>query len=260
MDIFSVWLLLIPVLMLIAIPIFWEIGRLIGKWRVRKSGVDEIQGSGNLESAMFALLGLLIGFTFFGAAERFENRRHMIVDEANIIGTAYLRVDLLPEDRQPLIREKFKQYLDSRIATYEKVPDMAAVNAELEHSLKLQNEIWKESIDASKASPWTPAGMLLINALNEMIDIVTTRTMSTQMHPPNIIFGMLIAMVLLCSLVAGLSTADKPRRGWLHIVVYSIVLSFSIYVIVDIEYPRLGFIRVDSFDKVLVDLRKSWDQ
>ena len=261
MDYFSFWILAIPVMMVISIRLFWELGRLIGRWRIKVSGEDEIQGSGNLESATFALLGLLIGFTFFGAADRFDNRRKLIVDEANIIGTTYLRIDFLPEERQAPLREKFKLYLDSRIATYKKFSDKAAANAEIANSIRLQSEIWKDATVASKESPSTSAGTLMTISLNEMLDIFTTRAMSNQMHPPPIIFAMLFTFAFLCcTMIAGFSTSDKPRRGWLHIMIFSGVLAFSVYVIMDIEYPRLGIFRVDSFDVVLVDLRRSWDQ
>src|SRR5262245_29091520 len=70
------------------------------------------------ESAAATLLALLLAFTVAGAAERFDARRRLIVDEANAIGTAYLRLDLLPPDRQPALRRQFGAYLDSRITAF----------------------------------------------------------------------------------------------------------------------------------------------
>ena len=64
-----------------------------------------------VEAAIFGLMGLMIAFTFSGAANRYELRRQMTVDEANAIGTAYLRLDLLPAQAQPALREKFRRYL-----------------------------------------------------------------------------------------------------------------------------------------------------
>ena len=79
-----------------------------------------------VETAIFGLMGLLIAFTFSGAASRYELRRQMIVDEANAIGTAYLRLDLLPSHAQPALREKFRRYLEARIAVYRLIPDLEA--------------------------------------------------------------------------------------------------------------------------------------
>jgi len=232
-----------------------EIGRRIEAKRMANGRSDE--GTGAVEAAMFGLLGLLLAFTFSGAASRFDDRRNIIVEEANDIGTAYLRVDLLPPEAQPAIREKFKQYVDSRIETYRKIPDMDAVNAELQHSQQLQKDIWTMSADASQRSPTTMAGILLLPALNAMIDITTTRTMASQMHPPMVIFVMLGVIVLASAMIAGFSMAKGKARSWLHIVLFAVIMTLTVYVIIDIEYPRLGLIRVDSFDQVMVDLRKS---
>ncbi len=181
----------------------------------------------------------------------------MIVEEANNIGTAYLRVDLLPSESQPAIRDKFKHYVDSRLETYRKIPDMEAVNAELRRSQQLQNDIWTMSVAASQNSQTTMAGMLLMPALNAMIDITTTRTMSAQMHPPIPIFVMLVVMALASAVLAGSGMARAKSRNWLHKVAFALILAVTVYVILDMEYPRLGFIRVDSFDQALVDVRNS---
>src|SRR6185436_2599128 len=106
------------------------------------------QGFGVVDGAVFGLLGLLIAFTFSGAAARFDERRQLIIEEANDIGTAYLRIDLLPESAQSRLRELFRQYLDSRLETYRKLPDLEAAKAELARSIKLQNEIWTAAIAA----------------------------------------------------------------------------------------------------------------
>ena len=108
------------------------------------------EGIGSVEAAIFALLGLLIAFTFQGAAARFDARRSLIVQEANNIGTAWLRIDLLPAGAQPGMRELFRKYLDSRLATYHKIPDMVAVKAELDHTAQLQSEIWNAALASQK--------------------------------------------------------------------------------------------------------------
>src|SRR5688572_29245061 len=241
--------------LLLGIMIALEIGRRLGVKHAKTEGATE--GTGPLEAAIFGLLGLLIAFTFSGAVSRFDDRRHLIVEEANNIGTAYLRVDLLPSESQPAIRDKFKHYVDSRLETYRKIPDMEAVNAELKRSQQLQNDIWTMSVAASQNSQTTMAGMLLMPALNAMIDITATRTMSAQMHPPIPIFVMLVVMALASAVLAGFGMARAKSRNWLHRAAFALILALTVYVILDMEYPRLGFIRVDSFDQALVDVRNS---
>ena len=80
--------------------------------------------------------------------------------------------------------------------------------------------------------------------------------MAAQMHPPKVIFGMLGLLILAVSLLAGFATAQVKSRSWLHIGVFAIIFAITIYVILDMEYPRLGLIRVDAFDQALVDVRE----
>ena len=139
-----------------------ETGRRIAIRRLAQDPEGARQGLSVVEGAVFSLLGLLIAFTFSGAATRFEGRRHLIVEEANDIGTAYLRIHLLPASAQPALRELFRQYLDSRLETYRKLPDLAAAKAELERSLKFQGEIWSNAVEACRDSGSQPAHMLLL--------------------------------------------------------------------------------------------------
>jgi hypothetical protein len=99
--------------------------------------------------------------------------------------------------------------------------------------------------------------MLLLPALNQMIDITTTRTMALQLHPPLIIFGMLFLVALASALLAGYSMAGGKDRKWIHVIGFALVIAITVYVILDIEFPRFGLIRVDAFDQALVDLLQS---
>lgn len=246
----------LPVTIFLGVLALLEVGKRVGARR-REEDPEAPTGLNALDGAVFGLLGLLLAFTFSGAASRFDQRRELIVKEANAIGTAYLRLDILPPDQRSLLQAKFREYLDSRLETYRKVPDMAAVHAELAHSIKLQGEIWSLAAAAAKESPAQAAAVVLFPALNEMIDIVTTRTMATKMHPPVVVFFMLAVLSLVCALLAGYGLTGTKARPWLHQVGFAVVLSVTVYIILDLEYPRLGLIRVDSFDEVLVDVRES---
>ena len=162
-------ILLITGGMLVAMMAFLEIGRRVGARRLAQN--PEIRsGVSTLEGAVLALLGLLIAFTFSGAMSRFDGRRQLVVEESNDIGTAYLRVDLLPGASQPAVRELFRQYLDSRLETYRLVPDMAAVNKELARSAKIQGEIWQQSIAASRLPDAHPDAAKLLLPASECDD------------------------------------------------------------------------------------------
>jgi hypothetical protein len=235
-----------------------EIGRRFGLAKLARDPEGLAKGAGAAEAAVFALLGLLIAFTFSGAASRFEARRELIGEEANAIGTAYLRIDLLPTDAQPQVKELFRRYVDNRTAVYGNVQDEVATNARLAETTALQNEIWTKALAACRRPDASPqATVLLVPALNEMIDITTTRAVATRNHPPLVIFFLLGGFSLIGAVLVGYSTSVSKTRTWFHMLVFAAIMALTVNVIVDLEFPRVGLIRIDAADQVLVDLRQS---
>jgi hypothetical protein len=233
-----------------------ELGRRIGLRQIRRHPDAVRSGLGPVDSAVYAMLGLMIAFTFSAAFLRFDARRNFIVEESNAIGTAYLRVALLPADVQPRVRDLFRRYVDSRLATYEKIDDLDAAMTEYRRSIQIQQEIWKEAVDATQDLPSTAPAMLLLPALNEMIDITNTRLMATRIHQPWVVFAMLGVLSLASALLAGYGMASGPRSP-LHNVLFAAVVAATIYIIIDLEYPRFGIIRIDAVDRALAELRQS---
>jgi hypothetical protein len=240
----------------LAILVLLVAGRRLGRRAITRHGAAGLPSVSSLETAVFALLGLLIAFTFSGALSRFDVRRNQVVDEANAIGTAYYRIDLLPAAAQPQLRETFRKYVDARIATYKALPDMEAARRELARSQDLQREIWNQAVAAihmpdSRAN----ADLLVMPAINQMFDLQTVRVAATQMHPPIIIYAMLIGLALAAALLAAYQTAGEKGYDWLHKIGFAAIVAFTVYVILDIEYPRLGWVRIDAIDQVLVTVR-----
>ena len=237
-----------------------DLGRRFGIRQRRSFGEHHAEGLSAVEGAVFALLGLLVAFTFSGAATRFDERRSLIVEEANDIGTAYLRLDLLPPDLQPAVRRKFREYTDARIAAYRALPDVEKALEHLARANALQGEIWKLAVPAAaQAAPGAAASVLLLPALNAMFDITNVRTWATQMHPPQVVFMMLAALALGCALIAGHGMSAAPERNWLHMITFALVLASAVFVIIDLEYPRLGIFRVDTFDQAIVEVRRGME-
>src|SRR5690242_10118708 len=105
--------LLYAALLFFGMLILLEAGRRIGLRRRPKESESERGSLGTVEGAVFALFGLMVAFTFSGAATRFNEKRMLIAEEVNTIGTAYLRLDLVPQKAQPALRELFRRYVDS---------------------------------------------------------------------------------------------------------------------------------------------------
>jgi hypothetical protein len=190
-----------------------EVGRRIGLRRMDMDSEGARAGVGAVEGAIFALLGLLIAFSFSGAAARFDARRQQIVDEANDIGSAYMLVDLLPSEAQPPLRDKFRQYVDSRLEAYRRMPDLAAAKVELERSKTLQNDIWAQAVAATRDAGYQPVALQILPAISRMINIASQRTMAVRTHPPTIIFVMLAVLMLASSLLAGYGMASVKSRN-----------------------------------------------
>jgi hypothetical protein len=84
--------------------------------------------------------------------------------------------------------------------------------------------------------------------------------MATEMHPPTVVFAMLVGLALAASFLAGYGMTGSKARNRFHMLGFALAMATAVYVILDLEYPRLGLIRVDAFDQALVDLRASMDR
>ncbi len=226
-----------------------ELGR---RFRIRHKAPQE---STAIESAIFALFGLLLAFTFSGAVERYDRHRELIVEETNAIDVAYLRLDLLPPVAQPALRQLFRDYTNSRLHLYDAVSE--EVSPASEH---MQREIWKQSV-AAAAAPGASADAtkLLLPALNTMIDITHTRRNTFNLHPPDVVFLLLFVFSGGAAFLGGYSIAVRGR-SWFHMFALAAAVTLTIYATLEIEYPRRGLIRLSNSDKTLIDLRDSMNE
>jgi hypothetical protein len=238
---------------LLGVLICIELGRRLGLRRMSVAAAAGSAGVGTVDGAVFALLGLLLAFTFSSAAARFDQRRTLIVQEANAIGTAYLRLELVPAASQPPLRAMLRRYVQTRIAAARAGEPASA--AELAQSQVLQGEIWRHAVAATRADAAAGASpaMLLLPALNDMFDLGTTRVAASRTHAPAAIFLVLFGVAAAAAVLAGYGMAELRRREVLHALAFAVVMTAALYLIVDLEYPRQGVIRVDTLDIFLAD-------
>jgi len=212
----------------------------------------EAPQSAAIEGAVFALFGLLLAFTFSGAVTRYDAHRDLIVEERNDIGTAYLRLDLLPAQDQPALRQLFRDYVTSRLNLYSE--SRGAVSARSE---ELQLEIWQKSVAAAAAPGANPdAAKLLLPALNVMFDITSTRQNAFNMHPPAVIFLLLFVLSGGSAFLAGFGMS-ATTRSWLYTIAFAFTVTFTVYATLEIEYPSKGLIRLSNSDETFLQLRDS---
>ena len=242
--------------------VFVELGWRVGIYLSSKYGVKKIDASDTFLASIFGLLALLIALTFSGASDRFDKRRDLIVQEVSAIGTAYQSVDLLAKKDQPQIREIFKRYVDSRLNLYKSNDTL--IEAHLEKKVAAHNaigdEIWKAVVRAVEdtAYPQKLVAAQILPQLSDMFTASENQRLTSKFHPPPIIIQALVGLAFIGSLIAGYNMGIEKSRDWLLTIIFVLLMSGTIYVIMGLEYPRLGKDKLDNFDVELVTLRKSF--
>ena len=247
---------LVSFALFLAILLFVGIGRRTGGRRNAADPTAPRGGLGVIEGVVYALLGLVLAFSFNGAGERFLARRAQIGNETNVIGTAYLRIDILPVETQPEIRALFRSYLAHRREAVRAIPDVPRVRMHLVEAAAVQTQIWERAIAATRGGTTTPASQLFLPALNEMIDEQTVAQVAMMQHPPMAIEGVLVALMLLAALFTGEAIAEIKRPSKLHVYGMAFLLAVMFFLIRDLERPLVGLIRLDDTKWIVEDLAK----
>jgi hypothetical protein len=249
-------LFLFALLFLFGMLVALELGH---RYAVRQTAIEDRDKIplATIETAVFALFGLLIAFTFSGAASRFQEKRMLIAEEANSIQTAYRSIDLVAPPARAKLRALFREYVDARLELYHRLPDVKAAAPTVAKLKQLQATIWATAVATDRLPSEDPsAARMMLPAIDQLLRIATNRTMQLQNHPPGVVYGMLFALGLLCSMLVGFR---MPVRSWLHILSFTLVTASVVYISLDIEYPRVGLIRLDRADQVLSEVRASMD-
>jgi hypothetical protein len=231
-----------------------EVGRRLALHQTEKHGTAARTGVGKADAPVYTILALLIGFTFSGATTRFDYRRELVSREANAISTAWLRIAMLPQASQPAIRDRFRRYVDVRLASYSSALTPAEAVREPPAVARARDTLWMDAVAGCRADRGDRTCLLLLPALNEMFDLADMERLARWIHPPVIIYVMLGIAALASALFAGYALAAAARNP-MYMVAIAATVAVALYVIVELEYPRRGLVRVDAMDKVLVELR-----
>lgn len=248
--------LLFSVVLFFLMFLFLKLGNWIGLSHLGRLSQLPPGGVNIAENAVLGLLALLIAFTFAGSNAKFDHRRELIVSEVNAIHSAYLRVDMLSPHAQTAMHQHLIKYIESRINFYRAFPNLDVAHKFLEESAQIEDQLWQEAVTGCKENNQA-ACIVLLPALTNMIDLAEERTAVLKMHPPIIIFALLVGLALMSALLAGYSMAEQRELSYLHIISYVAITAITIYVVLDMEYPRYGLIRLDPFDQLLVELHDS---
>lgn len=220
--------------LVLTLGVFSAIGAWVGA-RFRRSVPD----SGDVTpAAILTLLSLLLAFGVSMADVRFEARKELELEEANAIGTSFLRSVVLPDVGAKKVRSLLKQYLEERIHYYEQ--PRSDPNPE---TLKLQQDFWKTASDYAVKEP-SPTAALLLTSLNQTIDLEEKQTFLFHNRVPRSIRWLLYSVSCIVLLATGFSHGSSGQRHRVLTLALSVVVAMTLFVILDLDIPRAGLIRV----------------
>jgi hypothetical protein len=188
------------------------------------------------------LLSLLLGFTLAMSLSRYDLRKQLVVNEANAIGTAMLRVELLPDQVRPRLRELFREYVKMRISFAQAGLDEREIGRVRAQSKPMQEEIWRLTVTASEASP-TPITGTFVQSVNETFDLEAARLAALENRIPLELWAMLTLLSVFAAYMLGTTIFERSR--WPMLVV-PLMIAVVTALIADLDTPRAGFIHDDQ--------------
>jgi hypothetical protein len=232
------------------------LGTIVGR-RLRERPDPVHQPVGAVQAALLGLVGLVLAFGLTMAVGRYDNRRAIVVQEANAIGTTYLRAQLLAEPSRTTSLELLRRYADLAVDMADQVPDSDRFDQDLRRMDELQRQLWSGAGDAVRADPTGTGPRLYVESLNVMIDSHTDRVTSLRNRVPSTvvllqIVGSAVAVGVLALYVALLG------RGLATSLVAAAVVILILFISVDLDRPHRGLITVP--DAPLVDSRAAMEE
>lgn len=222
---------------------FAEIGFRLGLGLHRANDAARKGQIGGIQGAVLGLLGLLLGFTFAMAVDRYDTRRGLIVEEANALGTTYLRASLLPDAHQAPVKDLLRRYVDNRLTYWPLVDDPAKFAEGAKLIGGLQVEIWKHATQASKEAP-NDITATFIESLNETIDMDAKRIAAMRASIPGGVWLLLVVVAACGCITTSYSAGAEGVRSKLGSVFLPLLIAVVIVLIFDISHPRIGLIQI----------------
>jgi hypothetical protein len=237
------------------------IGLEVGRWLARRRAASEVASteSNAADGVVFALLGLMLAFTFTSSADRFDERRKLIIEQANAIGTAWLRVDLLAQPEREPIRRCMRDWVKLYLETVSVSPEeySSEFKARYANAQSLQDQAWHAAVAAVDRSPKPQYAALVLSPINDWIDLTSKRVEMSDRGLPPLVMPTLITLAIAGAVLAGFGMAKQQARNPLHILLFAGTIAFSLYVIIDMSHPRSGLIRIDAADNAMRQLYAS---
>jgi hypothetical protein len=239
-------------LLLLAIELGFRFGL-----RINQSVNDSIKSQVNtIQASLLGVLALLLGFTFSLALQRYDSRAAAVVDEANAIGTTYLRSELLPEVLQAESQQLLRSYLDVRItAGNESLDRVEERKRLLDDANAMLDDIWALAVQAAADNPNPVTTGLYLQSLNEMIDAYGVRQAALDRHVPEVVLFLLLGTLILTGSLVGYASGITGQRASFATYILVMLIVLLVFIIIDLDRPRRGLIEVPQGS--IMELRDS---
>jgi len=212
------------------------------------SSLDDVAKSqiGTISAGILGLLALLLGFTFAMSVSRLDLRKQLVTQEANAIGTAYMRSRLLPEPVKKDVGGLLRSYVDTRLDFFRAGIDQGQLQAVMERTEQLQRELWSRVPIAIEKDDREVTTGLFIESLNEVIDIEAERLAATESHVPESVLLLLILVALMAVFGIGYGCGLGRKRHLFSTSMLAMLLMLVCVLILDLDRPRRGLIKVSQ--------------
>ena len=249
LDPFPIWMLLLGTLAVVCACV--EIGYRVARYRRNHSEDEKEAPVGSMVGATLGLLAFMLAFTFGLAASRFDDRRQVVLAEANAIGTAYLRAAMIPEPMRTESRSLLRDYVDARLEGVQP----GKVEQAIAKSEMLHDRLWSQAVAAAEKDR-SPITGLYIQSLNEVIDLHAKRIMvALQSRIPGAIWLSLYLLAALAMIAIGYHQGlSKSTRSFVAVAL-TLAFSATLILVVDLDRPGEGLLRVSQ--QSMIDLRNS---
>ena len=250
LDPFPLWSIL-PLTIVIGLASF-EFGYRIAHYRQQLHQEEKESPVGGMVAGTLGLLAFMLAFTFGLAGSRFEDRRKVVLDEANAIGTCYLRAAMLPEPMKTEVKNRLREYVDLRL---DAVKQPGNVEEALTKSEALQEQLWTQAVAVTEKDR-SPIAALFVASLNDVIDLHATRVMAgLRSRVPAVIWIVLYVLAILAMEMIGYHAGLANSRRSIAAVALIIGFALVLFLIADLDRPGQGMLRVSQ--QSMLDLRKS---
>lgn len=243
-------LIIVGLLLLAATEVGYRTG-----WRLFTNGDEPRKAQiGSIQGAVLGLLALLLGFTFSMAVQRYETRRSLVLEEANAIGTTYLRASFLPEAHQAAVEELLRQYVEVRLDFYDAGIDAIKLDLAERKASALQRKLWEHTVQVVKESP-SPIVATFINALNDTIDLDASRLNTMRARVPSAVWLLVLVVACMGCFSSGYSAGATGARTSFSNTLLPLLIAVVITLIADLDRPRQGLVGISQ--QPLIDLKQS---